>query len=247
MFPTKRWFCGRVLMIAVVLSRSGMAQTAIDPLRMGSVEVTYDNPPTEIVIQRGKQQWHADLSKLVRNSDCAVPELFGVPICQGPPRTPCPECKRLLNLMTWDEHHQRLYFALTTGIGRDKPFTIFSYGLASRHTLRFMNTRADGLLSGTVSRSGRYLAYIKAHHSPPAAGCAPSTDLEVVDLWAHSKAVPKLVLPQTQNVFWIGGLEWTSPTILGYTATPQLDKTCSDVDGEKLVNGRIDVASLAFR
>jgi hypothetical protein len=147
------------VVLAVLLWPSvATPQVASATFRVGSIEVTLTDPqPTEIGIKRGRQEWHVDLSKLVRSNDCAMPYLASERICEWSPTAPCPACPRRISLVTWDEHRQKLYFALSTDFSWEKPFTIFNYNLATRRTSRFINTLTGGFGIGAVSTTGQYL------------------------------------------------------------------------------------------
>jgi hypothetical protein len=70
------------------------------------------------------------LFNLIRNNDCAMPYLDNARTCLGPPKAPCPDCRTHMAIVAWDEHHQKLYFALSTLFSLERPFTIFNYSLA---------------------------------------------------------------------------------------------------------------------
>ena len=156
------------------------------------------------------------------------------------------ECPRTAGIVAWDEHHQKLYFAITTAHSWDKPWTIYNYGLLTHRITRFTNTWAAGFGAAAVSVSGQYLAYVKVHHMSPAAGCGSITDVEVVDLWDRRMGRPSLVFSPSDNVFWINELKWSSHSTVEYIATAHR-RDCVEVPGEQAINGEVDVAGLSFR
>jgi len=178
--------------------------------------------PIEIQIRRGQQEWQVDLYRLVRAYDCVLPYTGNDRICMGSPASPCPECPRQVSLVTWDERHRKLYFAISTGYSWEKPWTVFNYSLANRRISRFTNTWTAGFASATVSRSGQYLAYVQAHHMAPASPCGPMTDIEIVDRWARRIGKPAVKLPESDSPWWIGGLNWSSRSTLEYVARPHM-------------------------
>jgi hypothetical protein len=149
--------------------------------------------------------------------------------------------------VTWDEHRQRLYFALSSSFSWERPFTIFAYSLLTKRTLRFINTWTGGFGLAGVSRNGQYLAYLKLHHEAPAGPCVSRTDIEIVDLWPQKIANPKLEFPVSDYVYFIDKLRWSSPSTLSYVATRHVSAGCDEVAGEEPMSRVIDVHSLQFR
>jgi hypothetical protein len=213
--------------------------------RLGTIDVTFDS--SQILIKRRGQEWRIDFRNLVRGIDCA-----SGPICPGSPTAPCPACAPSdPDLVGWDERHQTLYFALTTmAQSFERPFQIFSYSLATRRSSRLVNAWGAGFSLGTVSKNGRYFAFIKDHHLSPAGGCVVGRtailhEIEIVDLWSRTIASPALDLPE-DKIFFIHEMEWTSPTVLTCLARRH-QEDCRIVAGEQGVRLRIDMNGLKFR
>jgi len=236
-----------VALTALLWPAGGTAQTAHGHVRLGSIEVTIPYP-TEIRIKRGEREWQVDISKLIRANDCMMPDQPAGRICQGPPRAPCPDCPRMISLVAWDEHRQKLYFALSTSFSWEQPFTIFNYNLITRRTSRFVNSSwAAALVDATVSANGQYLAYVKAHHQSAAGPGVPQTDVEIVDLWARRIADHVLTSPNPGGMYVIDELNWMSRSTLECVASLHAASTGAVVPGEPLLKRRIEVGSLVFR
>lgn len=186
---------------------------------IGPVEVV-STGLNEFEIRRGETVWRVDLSRLIRANDCAW---AGPPICTGRPTAPCPECPRAFELIAWDEHHQRLYFSLTTGNSKNNPRTIFNYNLTTRRVSRFINTWSATLEKGTVSRSGRYLAYVNNGH---AGFCANFAGIEIVDLWNRRLASPMIPSANSDDVVTIERVHWLSDFSLDYEGNAYRQSDC---------------------
>ena len=146
------------------------------------------NDGSQILIQRGRESWRIDLSRLIRNNDCAYPNIGPEPLCSGRRTAPCPDCPRRSGVVGWDLRHQRVFFAIETGTSKNNPWTIFSYSLRTRRVTRFTNTWAASIEQVAASPSGRYLASVNYYHGGI---CANSSGVEVVDLWEHRLATVK--------------------------------------------------------
>ena len=146
--------------------------------------------------------------------------------------------------IAWDERHQKLYFAITTGTAWEKVWVIYNYSLLTRRVARFTSTTAGELGLGEVSPSGQYLAYLKAHHTAPALGCGANTDIEIVDLWNLSVISPALDFTKSDGLVSITRLSWPSQSSLEHTGAARRPDCTEILDGQ--VDGRIEVRSLAF-
>jgi hypothetical protein len=216
--------------------------------RFGSLEIPhiYSN---EIQIRQGSHESRIDLTNLIRVNDCYTP---APGICTGPPRSPCPECPKLVGIVAWDEHRQKLYFGIGTGGWQERPWTIFNYNLATHRITRFMSTDATAIgRQGVVSSSGQYLVYVKVYHcSPGAQGLCTSDGVGVMDLWNRRIAeLPSDVTP-FHDVIRIKHLTWSSPSKIDYTGVAQSFKPGPDKpvpEPERPTQGSIDVRSLQFR
>jgi hypothetical protein len=228
-----------------VLVAVSTASPQSDLLHMKPVDVTMTSAMS-IEIRRGKQEWQVDLSSLVRAYDCVLPYSGNERICLGSRASPCPECPRHVSLITWDERHRKLYFAISTGYSWETPWTVFDFSLANQRITRFTNTWAAALVSGAVSPSGQFLTYVREHHMAPAAGCGPTTDIEIVDLWARRIARPIVKLPDSDGPWWIEHLNWTSRSTLEYVASSRTPD-CRRLSETLSRKGRFDIADLSFR
>lgn len=199
----------------------------------------------EIVITRGPTSWRVNLTRLVRNIDCAWPYLNNEHVCAGRAAAPCPECPRHSCIIGWDVRHERLYFGISTGSSKNNVWTIFSYSLKTRRVARFTNTWAAIPEKGAVSRSGRYLAYVNYDHGGM---CADSSLIEVVDLWEHRVARPNLAPANKEDVMLIDGLVWTSPSSLKCEARVHSYPECRmGKMTERPIRSSVDVATLTFQ
>lgn len=212
--------------------------------RFGTIEVTPNS--TGLRIKRGTTQWRVDLSQLVRTIDCENPIQQGVSVCPKSPTAPCPLCGPLqYNIFAWDEREQRLYFSITTSTSWGKSHQVFRYHLAARRSERLVNTWAGGISSGAVSPGGRYLAYEKGHHTPPAGGCVAAWELEVVDIWTRNVAKLAVEMPKPEAVWFVDKLVWMSPAKLAVVLIEH-DKDCNPIAGAKPSRLEIDVRDPQF-
>ena len=204
-----------------------------------------------IEIRRVAKKWRVPYLGLVRGLDCAEPfDSDGNHRCPSLPSEPCPACGLNPSVVGWDEVHQTLYFAVTTSTSWEKPHQVFRYRLGNKGPQRLTNTWAAGLGEANVTKGGLYLAYLKDHHSAPAAGCAGNApDVDVVDLWTLKAAhgVFPTPPPPKANQHWASDeVQWSSPTT--HTVRLRLIGTdCELVAREPAVHLKASVQDLNFR
>lgn len=198
----------------------------------------------EIVVRSGKREWHVDLSRLIRNEDCAWPYVDNERVCNGRPTAPCAECRRRFCIIGWDFRYRRLYFGLSTGTSKNNPWTIFNYSLITQRITRFTTTWAAAVEHGKVSRSGRYLAYLSFGHGGM---CANYSSIEIVDLWDRRTAKPNVATQDKDEITDIQAINWLSASVLEYEAEIHGYTACREGNiVERPVKNRIDVTTLAF-
>ncbi len=232
----------RTMLVFLAIAVGAATEQTRVPAEVNPAEVL-SHDSDEIVIKRGERIWRVDLSRLIRNNDCAWHHPETERVCTGRASAPCPECPRRSSIIGWDVRHNRLYFGVSTGSSHNNSWTVFSYSLGTRRVARFTNTWAARLGSGTVSRSGRYLAYVNSYHGGM---CSNSSSIEIVDLWEHRVARPKLASTSDKDITQIDALRWTSASSLGYEVRVQVE--CGpDKFTERQVRGAVEVATLAFQ
>jgi hypothetical protein len=215
-------------------------------MRFASLEVSqFDS--NEIQLQQGGKEWRIDVTHLLRVNDC-YGNFTGdgsKRICTGLPKSPCPACPRMVDVIAWDEHRQKLYFAIGSGGWQARPWTVFNYNLATRRVTRFSTTFATTVGLGVVSSSGQYLAYVQGFHcSPGAQGRCPSDAIEVMDLWNRRIALLPYDLTPNHGVIQIEHLTWSSPSMVNYAGSVQSFNLEPEPEGP--TKGSLDVRRLEF-
>jgi hypothetical protein len=209
-------------------------------VRLGPVDVKRSDA-NEVQIRRGDDLWRVDLSKLVRRNDCASLDEIGKATCPGRPTMPCPDCPRGVGFIAWDDRHQKLYFAISTGRSRNNPWTIFNYSIGTHRVARFTNAWAADLQRGVVSPSGRYLAYVNIYHG---GYCANSEAIEVVDLWDRRVATLRT---SSTDIATIARIDWSSNTVVQFEGVKQSESDCSNEKSPERLTGSVNVSLAAFR
>jgi hypothetical protein len=207
--------------------------------RFGSLEVTQPDS-NEIQLSQGGKEWHIDVTHLLRVNDC-----YDERICTGPPKSPCPACPRMVDVIAWDQHRQKLYFVIGSGGWQARPWIVFNYNLVTHAVTRFSSTFATVIRDGEVSPSGQYLAYIQVFHcSPGMQGRCPSDAIEVMDLWDQRVAHRPYDLTPNHDVIRIRHLTWSSPSIVNYSGS--VESFTPEPQPERPTKGSLDVRTLEF-
>jgi hypothetical protein len=202
--------------------------------RLGSVEVS--GTDSTFRVREGSREWTIDLAPILAKN-CQV-------ICEGEPNSRCPSCVPTYQVVAWDEHYRRIYFAVAIGPSWDKPWAIYNYSLTTHRITQFTGTDATHFVSGTVSDSGRYLAYLKMHHQSAAGPCRSQTDVEIVDLWNRRVGAASSAFASSEDCVVINKLKWSSPTSLEYMGSTCRSDGTAIPGGE--VAGQVDVGKLSF-
>ena len=229
---------------ALLCALSISAQTG---LHFGSLEIPQIDS-AEIQIRQGTKEWRIDLTNLIRVNDCYQNYTGNgnERICTGPPKSPCPECPRMVGVVAWDERRQKLYFSIGNGGWQERPWTVFNYNLATHRVTRFSTTFATVIGQGVVSSSGQYLAYVQVFHcSPGMQGRCASDAIEVMDLWNRRIAGLPHDLTPNHDVIRIERLTWSSPSTVAYTGSVQSFNP--DPQPQHPTEGSIDTRGLQFR
>ncbi len=233
-----------------ILSLLFVSSLSAQTTRFGSLEVTQLDS-NEIQLRQGGKQWNIDVTGLLRVNDC-----YGTftgdeikRICPGPPRSPCPACPRMVDVIAFDERRQKLYFVIGSGGWQARPWIVFNYNLATQRVTRFGATFATVMGRAVVSSSGQYLAYVQVFHcSPGAGGHCPSDAIEVMDLWNRRIAHPPYDLDPNHAVVRIGQLSWSAPSIVTYTGSAQsFIPGNPELQPEHPTRGSVDVRDLQFQ
>lgn len=250
---TRRTFWLRLAGIAVGIAMIawpfGASAEIVYPVRhLGSIEAVFTE--SKIDIKRGPRQWHLDLAHLIRGVDCLQPYATAGTVCKGPSKMPCPNCPHESPYdVAWDEAHQWLFFAIPFPAGWERPITIFRYSLVTGRASPLVSTGSGAIGRGGVSKSGRYLAYAKVHHTAPAGGCNFESrlfsDVEIVDLWQLKIANPPLGFPQSSDVFFLDRIEWSGLSSLSYILNRH-GRDCVKIAGQPPLRLQVDVNALQF-
>jgi hypothetical protein len=216
-------------------------------MQVGSLEISqFDS--NEIQLRQGGKEWHIDVTHLLRVNDC-YGNFTGdgsEQICTGPAKSPCPACPRMVGVIAWDQHRQKLYFVIGSGGWQARPWTVFNYNLVTRHVTRFSSTFATNIGQGEVSSSGQYLAYVQVFHcSPGMQGHCPSDAIEVMDLWNRRIAHPPYGLTPNDGVIRIQQLTWSSPSVVNYSGS--VDPFNPEPQPDRPTKGSLDMRTLEFR
>lgn len=147
-------------------------------------------------------------------------------------------------IIAWDAHYRRIYFAIGIGPSWERPWGIYNYGLTTHRFTRLADTDAAYFQFGAVSGSGRYLAYLKMHHQSAAGPCKSQTDVEIVDLWNRRVGAASSAFASSEGCVVISKLKWSSPTRLEYLGSTYRADGTAIPGGE--VEGQVDVGKLSF-
>ncbi len=207
-------------LLALSFALSISAQTG---LRFGSLEIPHIDS-NEIQVRQSGKEWRINLTNLIRVNDCYENYTGNgnERICTGPPKSACPGCPRMVGVIAWDQHRQKLYFIIGNGGWQQRPWTVFNYSLATHRVTRFSTTFATTIRQGVVSSSGQFLAYAQIFHcSPGAQGRCASDAIEVMDLWNRRIAHLPYDLTPNHDVIRIEHLAWSSPSAVDYAGSVQ--------------------------
>jgi hypothetical protein len=231
-------------LLAPLFALSISAQTGV---RFGPLEIPHIDP-NEIQIRQGGKEWRIDLTNLIRVNDCFDNNTGkgDERICDGPPKSPCPGCpNRMVGVIAWDQHRQKLYFIIGNGGWQQRPWTVFNYNLATRRVTRFSTTSATTIGRGAVSSSGQYLAYVQVFHCSPAyEGHCASDVVEVMDLWNGRVAHLPSDLTPNHDVVRIERLTWSSSSTVDYAGS--VHSFSPESQPEHPTKGSIELRDLQF-
>lgn len=223
---------GRCAIASLLLFTGSLGATEIWT-RWGSVEVSRSD--SSFRLREGSREWIIDLFPILAKN-CGR-------ICEGEPSSPCPGCAPTFYIIAWDEHYRRVYFGIALGLSWDKPWAIYGYSLKTHRITQFAGTDAAHLEYGTVSLSGRYLAYVKMHHRSAAGPCRSQTDIEVVDLWNRRIGNPAVPF-DSEGCAIVSGLKWSSRSELEYGGSTYRSSGAA-IPGT-MFSGRIEVGFVVF-
>lgn len=214
--------------------------------KLGPLEITIRDD--ELVVRRGAREWHIPMSRLpVRAADCDNPTEREH--CEASPRQPvCVECIYDPSPLAWDEARESLYFAVATGISKNRPWIIFRYRLGDGQITRVMADYGAGFDKATLSPSGRYLAYV-AYASNGI--CGTGSSIKVIDLPSQQSASTRYGTKSDDEIVLIQSLRWATATALEYSAEIHSDSECLKVGAgnysKRTVTDRVEIGKLGLR
>ena len=211
----------------------------------GPIEVSIHDDQLEI--RRGAREWHVGVAQLpVFATDCDSPTERQK--CEArPSRSACVECIHYPSPIAWDDANESLYFAVATGTSQNRPWIIFRYNLIGSQITRIMADYGAGFAFGTLSPSGRYLAYA-AYASNGV--CGTQSFIEVLDLRSRHSAPVHYATKNDDEIVDVQSLRWANATALDYSAEIHGEADCRNAGpgsfSKRTVTGRIEVLRLGF-
>ena len=187
----------------------------------GSVEISIHDDRLDI--RRGAREWHVGIFQLpVLPADCDNPTEREK--CERlPKQSPCVACIHYPSPIAWDEANQRLCFAVATGISQNRPWIIFRYSLDGNQVTRVTADYGAGFDMGTLSPSGKYLAYVNYAHIGI---CETRSFITVLDLNSRQSASTSYSTKSDDEIVLIQSLRWATETALDYSAEIHSEAEC---------------------
>lgn len=243
MFSVRAIFLWLVVCVTVPAQSREVQQAEIR--KFGSIEVSIQDDQLEI--RRGAREWHVDISQLpVLATDCDNPterencEALSI-------QSPCVKCIHYPSPIAWDEANESLYFAVATGTSRNRPWIIFRYSLVGNQITRVMADYGAGFEFGTLSPSGRYLAYAAFASN---GACGTQNSIKVLDLRSQQSASARYATKNDDEIVLVQSLRWANATALDYSAEIHSEADCRNAAtgnySKRTVTARVEVLRLGF-
>jgi len=182
------------LLLLACLAVAATPQATVTRRFVPTGSAQFDPGSAGLVIRYGGRDWTVEFSKLpIRPDECEAADVRQK--CAEGGGLACLPCVREWQPVAWDELREVFYMAASTASsGQNRPWVIFRYDLRTGKLTRLADYYGGGFDgSGTVSPTGRYLAYVQYWSMGV---CGTSSNLAVIDTETQTS---RLYQPPTAN------------------------------------------------
>jgi hypothetical protein len=195
-----------------------------------------------VVILYKNQKWNVDLSTLpLRPDECEASDARKQ--CAAQPGLGCLPCVHEWQPVAWDKNREIFYLAAGTGTSHNRPWIILGYGLRTRKLKRISDYFGGGFDGqGTVSPSGKYLAYVNYQECGV---CCTNSTIAIVDVQGLKSGSSRVIASSEEEPALVKALYWTGATTIAYEADLRRESDCRQgIEATRRVSGRLEVTQI---